>query len=347
MILNKAPIRTSNNYGINNIDLKFDIPQNIENFESLTICGDSQNFKISNEVDLYKLKYGISNELEELNFKKGNKNLKIEPKKDGTITLEFNLNEDDINLLENIEIISKENSNSSIIIKYLSDENLECFHNGIIKVKAQKNSTTNIIIVNMLNYKANNILSFQNNLEENAKINYTIVDFGGEKSITNWYSSNEGENSEANINTIYLGIENQIFDINYISELFGKNTKTNIEVQGALKDTAKKNFKGTIDFKNGAKKAKGNENEFCMLLSEKAKSKALPMLLCSEEDVEGNHSTAAGRPKKDELFYIMSRGFSYKDALKLIVRARFNNILKTIKCQKLREEILSEIDKRL
>ena len=102
-----------------------------------------------------------------------------------------------------------------------------------------------------------------------------------------------------------------------------------------------------IDFKKGAKKAKGNENEFCMLLSEKAKSKALPMLLCLEEDVEGNHSTAAGRPKKDELFYIMSRGFSYKDALKLIVRARFNNILKTIKCQKLKEEILSEIDKRL
>ena len=347
MILNKAPIRTSKNYGINNIDLQFDIPQNIENFESLTICGDNQNFKISNEVDLEKLKYGISTELEELNLKKGNKNLKIEAKKNGTLTIEFNLNEDDINLLENIEIIATENSNSTIIIKYISDEILEYFHNGIIKVKAKKNSNTNIILVNMLNNKSINLLSFQNNLEENAKINYTIVDFGGEKSITNWYSSNEGENSEANINTTYLGTENQIFDINYISELFGKNTKTNIEVQGALKDTAKKNFKGTIDFKNGAKKAKGNENEFCMLLSEKAKSKALPMLLCLEEDVEGNHSTAAGRPKKDELFYIMSRGFSYKDALKLIVRARFNNILKTIKCQKLKEEILSEIDKRL
>ena len=347
MILNKAPIRTSKNYGINNIDLQFDIPQNIENFESLTICGDNQNFKISNEVDLEKLKYGISTELEELNLKKGNKNLKIKSKKNGTITLEFNLNEDDINLLENIEIIAKENSNSNIIIKYLSDENLEYLHNGIIKVKAKNNSNTNIIVVNMVNNKSINLLSIQNNLEENAKINYTIVDFGGEKSITNWYSSIEGENSQANINTIYLGTENQVFDINYISELFGKNTKTNIEVQGALKDTAKKNFKGTIDFKNGAKKAKGNENEFCMLLSEKAKSKALPMLLCSEEDVEGNHSTAAGRPKKDELFYIMSRGFSYKDALKLIVRARFNNILKTIKCQKLREEILSEIDKRL
>ena len=219
MILNKAPIRTSKNYGINNIDLQFDIPQNIENFESLTICGDNQNFKISNEVDLEKLKYGISTELEELNLKKGNKNLKIEPKKNGTITLEFNLNEDDINLLENIEIIAKENSNSNIIIKYLSDENLEYFHNGIIKVKAKNNSNTNIIVVNMVNNKSINLLSIQNNLEENAKINYTIVDFGGEKSITNWYSSIEGENSKASINTIFLGTENQVFDINYISEL--------------------------------------------------------------------------------------------------------------------------------
>ena len=32
-----------------------------------------------------------------------------------------------------------------------------------------------------------------------------------------------------------------------------------------------------------------------MLLSDKAKSLALPMLLCSEEDVEGNHSTSSGK----------------------------------------------------
>ena len=41
-----------------------------------------------------------------------------------------------------------------------------------------------------------------------------------------------------------------------------------------------------------------------MLLSDKAKSKALPMLLCTEEDVEGNHSTATGKLDEKELFYI-------------------------------------------
>ena len=121
----------------------------------------------------------------------------------------------------------------------------------------------------------------------------------------------------------------------------------NIEVQGALKDSARKHFKGTIDFKKGCKKATGNENEACVLLSDTAKSLALPMLLCSEEDVEGNHSCSAGKIGEKELFYIMSRGFELKDAMKMMVRAKFNNILKNIKDEELKEQILNEIDERL
>lgn len=114
-----------------------------------------------------------------------------------------------------------------------------------------------------------------------------------------------------------------------------------------MKDSAKKHFKGTIDFKRGSKKAKGNENEFCMLLSDTARSIALPMLLCSEEDVEGNHSTSAGKIDNKELFYVQSRGFSKTDAMKLMVRAKFNSIIEKIKDEELKEEILNEIDTRL
>ena len=187
----------------------------------------------------------------------------------------------------------------------------------------------------------------QNSLEENAKINYTIVDFGGKHSITNYYSNLQGDNCDNQLNTIYLGKENQVFDLNYIGELRGKKSNIDIEVQGALKDTSKKHFKGTIDFKKGCKKATGNENEACMLLSDTAKSIALPMLLCSEEEVEGNHSSSAGKIGEKELFYIMSRGFELKEAMKLMVRARFNQILEKIENEELREEILQEIDKRL
>ena len=136
-------------------------------------------------------------------------------------------------------------------------------------------------------------------------------------------------------------------DINYIVDINGQESKVDIDVQGALKDESKKHFKGTIDFKKGCKKAKGNENEFCILLSDKAKSLALPMLLCTEDDVEGNHSTASGKVDNKDLFYIMSRGISYKDAIKLLVKAKFNQIIQTIKDEQLKQEILEQIDRRL
>jgi hypothetical protein len=135
--------------------------------------------------------------------------------------------------------------------------------------------------------------------------------------------------------------------LNYIAELRGEKANIDIEVQGALSGTAKKHFKGTIDFKKGCKKSIGNENEACMLLSDTAKSLALPMLLCSEEDVEGNHSSSSGKADEKELFYIMTRGFSKKEAMKLLVRARFNKLLESISDDALRNEISFEIDKRL
>ena len=84
-----------------------------------------------------------------------------------------------------------------------------------------------------------------------------------------------------------------------------------------------------------------------MLLSNRAKSIALPMLLCTEEDVEGNHSTSSGKVDEKQLFYIMARGISYKEAVKLIVKSKFNKIIGTVQDSELKDEILKEIDERL
>lgn len=63
--------------------------------------------------------------------------------------------------------------------------------------------------------------------------------------------------------------------------------------------------------------------------------------------LNGNHSSSAGKIGEKELFYIMSRGFELKEAMKLMVRAKFNKILENIKDEELKEQILNEIDKRL
>lgn len=348
--LNETPLRTARNYNINNIKLNnINIPDIIESFDNVLISQETEKDVIEFETSDISLKYGVGDVLLEQIKNDSNKKIRINinSKTNKKIEVKFKFDKENINLVENIEIIANENTKSNILIKYESDCNLEFYHNGVIKLIAKENSEANVTILNLLNTFSNNFISIENEIEKNAKVEYCVIDFGGKNSITNYYSNLIGNKSENNINTIYLGKENQLFDLNYITELNGEQSNTNIEVQGALTNSAVKHFKGTIDFKKGCKKSKGNENEFCMLLSDKAKSLALPMLLCSEEDVEGNHSTSSGKADPSEVFYIMSRGFSYKEAMKLIVKANFNEIIEKIHDEDLKNEVLNEIEKRL
>ncbi len=348
--LNETPVRTSRNYNMNNIKLEnIEIPAKIPSFNNVQITGDNSKVSIDSQTSKINLKYGLNKELLEQLDLYANQKLKltIDSKTNKETIINFKLNEKEPILLDNIEINANEQTNATVIIKYETTKNVKTFHNAVIRTNAKKDANINIILINLVNLSTDNFISIQNNFEENSRINYTIVDFGGKNSVTNYYSNLSGDNSDNQMNVVYLGKESQIFDLNYIGELRGKKTNIDIEVQGALKDNAKKHFKGTIDFKKGCKKAKGNENEVCMLLSDTAKSLALPMLLCSEEDVEGNHSTATGKIGEKELFYIMSRGFEFKEAMKLMVRARFNKILDNIKNDEIKNEILQEIDSRL
>lgn len=292
------------------------------------------------------LKYGNSKLLEENVLRNSNSKLKLyinDENKD--IKLIYNFDDSNLALINQLEIDVFKDAN--IYIEYKSNTNRKCFHNGIIKVNVNGTCNVNITIINLLNEESDNFEAIENKIGDNSNINYTIIDVGAKTSICNYYSNLIGRNSSNDLKTIYLGRNNQLKDINYIAEIRGEKSIIDIDVQGALKDNSVKHFKGTIDFKKGCKKATGNENEYCVLLSNKAKSIALPMLLCSEEDVEGNHSTASGKLDNDKLFYIMSRGFSYNDAIKLIIKARFNKILERIQDEKLKKEIIEEIDRRL
>jgi len=342
--VNDTPVRTARNFKINNIEVELEIPEKIAEFKNVEIINDKST--IDSEVSNTPLTYGTGKILEELNYETANSKIKIQTSnKKEDIRIRYNFDDNNLNLINQIEIIA--NGDTNVIIEYKSQTSQKCLHNGIIRTIANENAKLNVTIVNLLNENSDNFEAIENRLEKNSKVNYTIIDIGGKTSISNYYSNIIGENADNDLKSIYLGIGEQRKDINYIAELRGMKTNIDIDVQGALKDSAKKNFKGTIDFKKGSKKAKGNENEYCMLLSDKAKSIALPMLLCTEEDVEGNHSTASGKVDEKQLFYIMTRGISYKEAVKLIVKSKFNKIIERILDEELKNEILSEIDKRL
>ena len=334
MKINVSPRLTSNNFRINDFEIDDKVFEgSLKEFDSFKL----DNVKIVKKIDNVVTKYGINNK----QINNGNFKYELEiidNSKYGIIN--FDINDDLVDLIElNI------NKDSNYLINYNSKKSI--YHNGLIKVNVSENVKANIIVINNVNSDSTNIMSFDNICNTDSNLNYLIVDLGGNTSVSNYYSNMIGNNSINNLNSIYVGNKNQVFDINYLVDIFGQNAKCNIDVQGSLSNESKKSFKGTIDFKKGCKGSIGNENEYCVLLSDKVISKSLPMLLCTEEDVIGNHATASGKVDDKTMFYIMSRGISKKDAEKLIVKANFNKLLTMIKDEEIKTKINELIDKKI
>ena len=342
MKINYSPKITSNNYGINYYDIDDElINVKINKFDSYNY----KNLKIKSIEPNTDIKYGMGNTLNNQIKNDYNFSYDLIIEDDGII--EFVLDDNNPLLVDYINLVVKHNKNINLIIIYKSNDDGKYYHNGLIRTLLNDNSSLNITVINMLNDSSVNIMSIDNVLTCNAKLDFNIIDLGGVKSISNYYTNLNGDNNINNLNSIFLGNKFEEFDINYITECFGKNSNVNIEVEGALNDEAKKHFKGTIDFKRGSKKSVGNEKEYTILLSKDAKSKSLPMILSSEEDCLGNHSSACGKAPSDLIFYMNSRGISKSDALRLLVRSRFNNTINKINNDEVKMVIEKIIDRKM
>lgn len=345
--LNPTPVRTSINYNINDITLDLDIPE-YSKFENISIYTEELD-KIDVVIDEITDKF-LENKIG-LEFEKYQR-IKITIPENTTIsepiTLDFLFDEDNKTLIDDVEIVLEDNSYAKFVLHYCDEGNqTRFFHMLKQKTSLGENAVAYITIANIINNNSESFISIENKLKENAELNHLLVEMGGKNKISNYYSVLKGDNSENNLKSIYLGTDSDVIDINYNIDSMGKNTKCNIESQGAIDGNSQKNFKGTIDFKEGAKKSIGIENENCIILSDSAKSKSMPMLLCHEEDVNGEHGVSSGKPDESKLFYIMTKGISYNDARKLIVKANFSDIINEIDSEELRKEVIKEIDKKL
>ena len=331
-ILNETPIKTTNNFRINNITVDLDIKET-----------DFNNYDFSTEKDL-----DIKTEI------KNNFNSKIGLERDKYLYVDITPKKriDDL-LIINYTFDSNNYLTSNININLDYDlNNIICFRgtgflNFKLTVNSKENINSNISVVNLTTDDSTSLVSIENSVNTNSNIITNYIDLRGKLRISNYYSELNKEKSNSSFNTIYIGNKDERLDMNYYTKNNNKHTVSNMLFQGTLLDNSYKSLKGTIDFIEGSSKSKGEENENCILLSDKCKSRSLPMLLCHEEDVMGAHGMSSGKIDTEKLFYLMSKGISEKEAKKLIIKANFKTVLDNILDSDIKQEIEDIIDERI
>ena len=145
----------------------------------------------------------------------------------------------------------------------------------------------------------------------------------------------------------YLGQRQQTLDLNLVVDHWGQKTTSEINAAGALKDDARKIFRGTIDFKKGSAGSVGNEQETVLMLGDGVVNKTVPLILCAEENVVGNHGATIGELDEDTLFYFESRGISAAEAENIMARAAIERLARTLQDETAQAAILTELEEVL
>lgn len=158
--------------------------------------------------------------------------------------------------------------------------------------------------------------------EEGAQVEVLQLVLGGGSTYLGCKAQLSGEMSGFGADIGYLLRDEQRLDMNYVTLHEGKRTKSKIIASGALRDQAFKLFRGTIDFQTGSSGAEGEEKEEVLLLDDTVVNRTIPLILCGEEDVQGNHGATIGRLDGELLFYLEARGICREEIYEMMARAR-------------------------
>ena len=182
--LNKLPVKTTNGFKINDVELDFTRPSFKMNNDFI-ISGDVSSLIIRKEMkhDSFTSKIGLDiNDYYEVNIKIP-KNINI----NDPIIIQYDFSKDEA-IYSKITFDYDENSSCNFIIMINSKDNDYSFNHILEKVISNRNSNGNITFINRLNNNSVSFYALENVVLGNSSITHTIIDMGGKTRLYNVYS---------------------------------------------------------------------------------------------------------------------------------------------------------------
>ncbi|MRX82871.1 SufB/SufD family protein [Eggerthella guodeyinii] len=160
-------------------------------------------------------------------------------------------------------------------------------------------------------------------VDERARVQVRHIVLGAGRSYTGLDADLRGDDARLDIDTRYLGHGAQQRDFNYVAHQRGRRTVCNLDANGVLAGQSSKTLRGTIELVHGCKGSVGSEQETVLLADERVVNRTVPVILCDEDDVAGNHGATIGHVRPEQLLYLASRGISPDDAERLFITATY------------------------
>ena len=198
---------------------------------------------------------------------------------------------------------------------------------ALLRVVAERDARVSIIEIVACGEGQQHLDAVGIDAAEGARIEMRQYALGGAKVALGLCCNLAGTQARFVLDSRYLAAGTDVLDVNHVVRQRGRSTRADIVTTGILADSARKTMRETIDLIHGAKFAEGSEIETVLVTGDNVVNKTLPVILCDEEDVAGNHGASIGAISPEQLDFVRSRGLSEEQAEQLFARALFDDAL--------------------
>ncbi|WNB92915.1 Fe-S cluster assembly protein SufD [Bacillus sp. NEB1478] len=256
--------------------------------------------------------------------------------------------DDEAALFNHVILAVEDNSSVTYVENYLStNDTTESVANIVSEVYAGSGSKVVYGAVDNLAKGMTSYINRRGRADRDARIEWALGQFNDGNTVSDNTTHLIGDGSFTDTKTVTIGRGDQ--KQNFVAQIFnhGKHSEGYILTHGVMKDNASSIFNGITKIEHGATKSHGEQTERVLMLSEKARGDANPILLIDEDDVTAGHAASVGRIDPLQMFYLMSRGIAKAEAERLIIHGFLAPVVSQMPLESVKKRLVEVIERKV
>ncbi|PAV28673.1 Fe-S cluster assembly protein SufD [Virgibacillus profundi] len=254
----------------------------------------------------------------------------------------------EVALFNHVLVVAEENSSLTYVENYIShNDEEETISNVITEVIAQNGAKISFGGVDNFAAGTTNYMNRRGIAYRDATIDWALGQMNDGHTVFENATHLVGDNSSAESKAVVVGRGKQIENFTTKSVHFGKDTHGHILQHGVMKEKATSIFNAIGKIEHGATRSNAEQESRVLMLSEKARGDANPILLIDEDDVTAGHAASVGRVDPMQLYYLMSRGITQTEAERLVIHGFLAPVVSKLPIASVREQLTKIIERKV
>jgi Fe-S cluster assembly protein SufD len=245
-------------------------------------------------------------------------------------------------------VVAEDESRVALLEQTVSPDGEAGWYGGAVEVVAGRGATVRYANLQQLGDAAWNIGAQRVEVGPDAEVTTLNAEIGSRVTKVGLDVAMSGKGGTSKLLGLLAAGGDQHIDINAHQSLAADYTTSDLLYLSALYDRSRAAFYGVTRVERGTKQTSSYQECRNLLLSPEAGAEPIPVLEIKANDIlRCGHGATAGAIDPTQLFYAQSRGLDPMAAERMIVRGFFEQVVRQIGDETIREHVLAALATRI